>query len=149
MFHAGQAIKITGTSYRQLDNLVRNRLLRPSCSGASGRGSFRRFSARDLLALRVATEILGAGHHLGPFMHILRFVQDGRELPPIDQLDGKVLVSNGREAHVIDGAQINLSGKLEARSLIYVIELGAAARHVLCGIERIEKKSSKGKVKMD
>jgi hypothetical protein len=137
MVHAGNTTKVTGLSYRQLDNAVRNRLLQPSRGAAQGRGTLRSFSERDLIALRLAKEILGAGHRLGPFMHILRFVQHGRRLPPLDQLEGKVLVSNGSKVHVVDGAKMNLSRTLEACSLVYVVDLGAATRHVRHGIERI------------
>lgn len=52
MYQAGNAIKVTGLSYRQLDNIVRNRLLRPSHAAAQGRGSVRSFNERDLIALR-------------------------------------------------------------------------------------------------
>lgn len=144
MFYARHAIKVTGLSYRQLDNVVRNRLLRPSRGAAHGRGTVRSFSERDLVALRLTKEILGARHRLGPFMHILRFVQQGRELPPIYTLEGKVLVSNGREVRIVDGAKMNLSRTL-ARSVIYVVDLGAAVRHVRHRIDRLEQKSSKHK----
>jgi hypothetical protein len=112
---------------------------------ASGRGTLRIFSERDLIALRLAKEVLDAGHRLGPFMHVLRFVQHGRGLPPIDQLEGKLLVSNGSKVRVVDGATSSLSETLEPRSVLYVIDLGAAARHVRRGIERIEQKSGKHK----
>jgi hypothetical protein len=137
MYQAGNAIKVTGLSYRQLDNIVRNRLLRPSHAAAQGRGSVRSFNERDLVALRLTKDILGAGHRLGPFMHIVRFVQRGRGMPPLAQLEGKVLVSNGREVHVVDGSKMNLARTLEARAVIYVVDLGAAARHVRHRIERI------------
>ena len=147
MFYAGKTIKITELSYRQLDNAVRNRLLQPSRGAARGRGTLRSFSERDLIALRLAKEILGAGHRLGPFMHIVRYVQHGRALPPIHKLEGKVLVSNGREVRIVDGARVNLSRTLETRSVIYVVDLGDAARRVREGIERLERKSGTPKGK--
>jgi hypothetical protein len=52
-----------------------------------------------------------------------------------------VLVSNGREMHVIDGATMNLSGTLASRSVIYVVDLGAAARHVRHRIEQFARRS--------
>lgn len=137
MYVAGQVLKVTGLSYRQLDNVVRNRLLRPSHAVAQGRGTVRSFNERDLVALRLTKDILGAGHRLGPFMHIVRYVQRGRGMPPLAQLEGKVLVSNGREVHVVDGSKMNLVRTLEARGVICVVDLGAAARHVRQRIERI------------
>ena len=141
MFHARHAIKVTGLSYRQLDNVVRNRLLRPSRGAAHGRGTVRSFSERDLVALRLTKQILGARHRLGPFMHILKFVQHGRELPALDKLEGKVLVSNGIKVHVVDGAGMNLSTTLEARSVVFIVDLGGAVHHVQHGIERITRKT--------
>jgi hypothetical protein len=138
MYHAGTVTNLTGLSYRQLDHVVRNRHLRPSCAAAHGRGTVRSFSERDLVALRLTKDILGAGHRLGPFMHIVRYVQRGRGLPPIHTLEGKVLVSNGREIRIVDGAKMNLSRTLEARSVIYVVDLGAAVRHVRQRIERLD-----------
>lgn len=137
MYIAGQVLKVTGLSYRQLDNIVRNRRLRPSRAAAHGRGTVRSFSERDLVALRLTKDILGAGHRLGPFMHLVRYVQHGRGMPPLAQLEGKVLVSNGREVRVIDGAKMSLARTLKARSVIYVVDLGAAVGHVRESIERI------------
>jgi hypothetical protein len=140
MYHAGTATKLTGLSYRQLDNVVRNRRLRPSHAVARGRGTVRSFTERDLVALRLTKNILDTGHRLGPFMHLVRYVQCGQGLPPIHKLEGKVLVSNGREVRLVDGTKVNLSRTLEARSVIYVVDLGAAARHVRHRIERLGKK---------
>lgn len=146
-YSAGTTTNLTGLSYRQLDHIVRNRHLRPSCAAARGRGTVRSFSERDLVALRLTKDILDTGHRLGPFMHLVRYVQRGRGLPPVHELEGKVLISNGREVRIVDGTKMNLSRTLEARSVIYVVDLGAAARHVRHRIERLEQKSSKQKVK--
>jgi hypothetical protein len=142
MYTAGTTAKLTGLSYRQLDHVVRNRHLRPSCAAAHGRGTVRSFSERDLVALRLTRDILGAGHRLGPFMHIIRYVQRGRALPPFHTLEDKVLVSNGRDVQIVDGSKLNLARTLEARRVAYVVDLGAAVRHVR---DRIERTAQKGK----
>lgn len=139
MYSSGATTKLTGLSYRQLDNIIRNRHLRPSCAAAHGRGTVRSFSERDLIALRLTKDILGAGHRLGPFMHIVRYVQRGRGLPPVHTLGGKVLVSNGREVRIVDGTRMNLAHTLEARGVIHVVDLGAAVRHVRHRIARATK----------
>ena len=139
MYSAGTATNLTGLSYRQLDHVVRNRHLRPSCAAASGRGTVRSFSERDLVALRLTKDILDTGHRLGPFMHIIRYVQRGRGVPPVHTLESKVLVSNGREVRIVDGTKMDLSRTLETRSVIYVVDLGAAVRHVRQRIARATK----------
>ncbi|MDC3956279.1 hypothetical protein KEG38_20630 [Polyangium jinanense] len=137
MFHAGKTTKITGLSYRQLDNAVRNRRLRPSAGAARGRGTVRSFSQRDLVALRLTQQILAAGHRLGPFLHIIKYVQHGKRLPALEKLKGTVLISNGAKVQLLDGTKVNLSATLGARGVIYAVDLGAAAEHVCRGIERL------------
>jgi hypothetical protein len=85
--------------------------------------------------------ILDAGYRLGPFMHVVRYVQRAQGLPPIDKLEGKLLVSNGYKVRVVDGAGMNVSTMLKARAVLHVVDLGAAARHVRQGIQRLEQRT--------
>ena len=48
-----RAAQIVGITYRQLDYWARTDLVRPSLADASGSGSRRRYSYRDLLELRM------------------------------------------------------------------------------------------------
>ncbi len=56
-----KAASIVGISYRQLDYWARTNLVRPSLTDASGSGSRRQYSYRDLLELRVIKSLLDAG----------------------------------------------------------------------------------------
>lgn len=56
-----QVCKIVGISYRQLDYWARTDLLRPSLADAAGSGTQRRYSYRDLVALKVIKSLLDAG----------------------------------------------------------------------------------------
>ena len=56
-----QTAKIVGITYRQLDYWARTDLIRPSLAEATGSGSRRRYSYRDLLELRVIKTLLDAG----------------------------------------------------------------------------------------
>lgn len=60
-FSGTQAAKVVGITYRQLDYWARTNLIRPSLSDASGSGSRRRYSYKDLLELRVIKTLLDAG----------------------------------------------------------------------------------------
>lgn len=60
-FSGSQAAKVVGISYRQLDYWARTDLIRPSLSDASGSGSRRKYSYKDLLELRVIKSLLDAG----------------------------------------------------------------------------------------
>ena len=54
-FSGTKAATIVGITYRQLDYWARTDLIRPSLADASGSGSRRLYSYRDLLELRVAS----------------------------------------------------------------------------------------------
>ena len=56
-----QTAKIVGITYRQLDYWARTELLRPSIAEATGSGSRRKYSYRDLLELRIIKTLLDAG----------------------------------------------------------------------------------------
>ena len=53
-----RAAEIVGITYRQLDYWARTDLIRPSLVDASGSGSRRRYSYRDLLELKVVKNLL-------------------------------------------------------------------------------------------
>src|SRR5678815_3353197 len=58
------AAAIVGITYRQLDYWARTDLVRPSLADASGSGTRRRYSYRDLLELRMIKNLLDAGIRL-------------------------------------------------------------------------------------
>src|SRR5712691_7104855 len=63
--HSGtRAAQIVGITYRQLDYWARTDLVRPSLADASGSGSRRKYSYRDLLELRMIKNLLDAGIRL-------------------------------------------------------------------------------------
>ena len=60
-FRGAQVCSLVGITYRQLDYWARTGLLRPSITDATGSGSQRRYSYRDVLELKVIKRLLDAG----------------------------------------------------------------------------------------
>ena len=60
-FSTGDAVRITGVSFRNIDYWARTKFIVPSIAEANGTGTERRYSFSDLLALRVARELRAAG----------------------------------------------------------------------------------------
>src|SRR5271154_6297649 len=60
-FRGTQVCAVVGITYRQLDYWARTDLLRPSLMDATGSGSKRRYSYRDVLELKVIKRLLDAG----------------------------------------------------------------------------------------
>ena len=70
-----QAAKIVGITYRQLDYWARTDLLRPSLAEATGSGSRRQYSYRDLLELRVIKTLLDAGIRLESVREVFTYLR--------------------------------------------------------------------------
>lgn len=71
-----QVCKIVGISYRQLDYWARTDLLRPSLADAAGSGTQRRYSYRDLVALKVIKSLLDAGLSLQTARKAIDYLRD-------------------------------------------------------------------------
>jgi DNA-binding transcriptional MerR regulator len=97
-----QVCKSVGISYRQLDYWARTDLLRPSLVDAAGSGTQRRYSYRDLVALKVIKSLLDAGLSLQTARKAIEYLRDhmGEDLASASLvLDGSrsVLVRSGED----------------------------------------------------
>jgi DNA-binding transcriptional MerR regulator len=144
-YTAGDAVRIHGLRYRKVDDLLRSGLLKPSGGGGQGRGSPRRFTERDLLALRLARELLKAGIRPRKIAGLLRYVQRGRGFPPLNKLTNMALWTDGKQIVLIDKNKKAAISASNDRCVNYVIHLGPAADHVLRGIERINQTATQGR----
>jgi DNA-binding transcriptional MerR regulator len=70
-----RAAQIVGISYRQLDYWARTNLITPSLMAASGSGSRRLYSYRDLVELKVVKNLLDAGIRLEVVRDAFRYLR--------------------------------------------------------------------------
>lgn len=75
-FSGTKAANVVGITYRQLDYWARTDLIRPSVSDASGSGSRRLYSYKDLLELRVIKTLLDAGIKLESVREVFAFLRE-------------------------------------------------------------------------
>lgn len=68
--------EIVGITYRQLDYWARTDLIRPSLTDASGSGSRRQYSYRNLLELKVVKNLLDSGIRLEQVREVFSYLQD-------------------------------------------------------------------------
>lgn len=73
-FSGTQACDIVGITYRQLDYWARTQLVRPSVLEATGSGSRRHYSYRNLLELRVVKSLLDAGIKLESVREVFNYL---------------------------------------------------------------------------
>ncbi|MGK2957224.1 MAG: MerR family transcriptional regulator [Acidimicrobiales bacterium] len=75
-YRGPQVCSIVGITYRQLDYWARTNLIRPSVTDATGSGSQRRYSYRDLLELKVIKNLLDAGVALQSARRAIDYLRD-------------------------------------------------------------------------
>lgn len=68
--------EIVGITYRQLDYWARTDLIRPALTDASGSGSRRQYSYRNLLELKVVKNLLDSGIRLEQVREVFAYLQD-------------------------------------------------------------------------
>lgn len=68
--------EIVGITYRQLDYWARTDLIRPSMTDASGSGSRRQYTYRNLLELKVVKNLLDSGIRLEQVREVFAYLQD-------------------------------------------------------------------------
>jgi DNA-binding transcriptional MerR regulator len=120
-FSGTQAAKVVGITYRQLDYWARTDLIRPSLTDASGSGSRRRYSYKDLLELRVIKTLLDAGIKLESVREVFEYM---REHVGSDIASAHLVIS-GNSVMLADGDELidvlrNGQGVLNVLSLASV-----------------------------
>jgi DNA-binding transcriptional MerR regulator len=95
------AMNAAGISYRQLDYWARTGLVEPSIRAASGSGSQRLYSFRDLVVLRVVKSLLEAGVSL---QNIRKAIETLRA-HGVEDLAGITLISDGTTVYECRSAE--------------------------------------------
>lgn len=101
-FSGRRTAEIVGITYRQLDYWARTDLVRPSLTDASGSGSRRQYSYRDLLELKVIKSLLDAGIKLEQVRTVFTYLKEhlGEDVTTANLVisgSGSVLVRTGEE----------------------------------------------------
>lgn len=102
-FSGKKASEIVGITYRQLDYWARTDLVRPSIADASGSGSRRRYSYRDLLELKAIKTLLDAGIKLESVRTVFAYL---REQLGEDVASAQIVITNGSAVLVRDDDEL-------------------------------------------
>lgn len=101
-FSGKRAAEIVSISYRQLDYWARTDLIRPSSCDASGSGSRRVYSYRDLLELRVVKTLLDAGIKLESVREVFNYLRNHVDT----EITAAHIVINGKSVVLCQGDQL-------------------------------------------
>jgi len=98
-FTSGQACRLSGVVYRTLDYWASSGFLPPSAQDAEGKGTWRGYSFRDIVQLRVAKRLRDAGISLQGLRRVKQRLQEERQLEaPFAET---YLVTNGRDVYEV------------------------------------------------
>lgn len=115
-FSGKSAADIVGITYRQLDYWARTNLIRPTAADATGSGSRRRYTYKDLLELKVVKRLLDSGIKLTNVRDVFAYMRE--------HVDTEI-----SSAHiVIDGSSVVLC---DGENLIDVLRHGQGVLNVL------------------
>ena len=119
-FSGTKAASVVGISYRQLDYWARTDLIRPSLADASGSGSRRLYSYRDLLELRVIKSLLDAGIKLESVRTAFEYLRTHVET----DIASAHLVISGSDVILCDGEQLIDVMRRGGQGVLNVLAIG-------------------------
>lgn len=119
------AMRAAGITYRQLDYWARTGLVVPSVRDASGSGSQRLYSFRDLIVLKVVKSLLDAGVSL---QNIRKAIETLRA-HGVEDLAGLTLISDGTTVYECRSAE-EIVDLLKGGQGVFGIALQGACREI-------------------
>jgi DNA-binding transcriptional MerR regulator len=128
-----RAAEIVGITYRQLDYWARTDLIRPSLVDASGSGSRRRYSYRDLLELKVVKNLLDAGIRLESVREAFRYLREhlGEDVTSVN------LVISGRSSVLVRTGEEIIDLLREGQGVLNILPLGSVKDEVDAAIVQL------------
>ncbi len=119
-FSGTKTATIVGITYRQLDYWARTDLIRPSLADASGSGSRRLYSYRDLLELRVIRSLLDAGIKLESVRTAFEYLRTHVDT----DIASAHLVISGSDVILCDGDQLIDVMRRGGQGVLNVLAIG-------------------------
>jgi DNA-binding transcriptional MerR regulator len=133
-FRGPQVCKLVGISYRQLDYWARTDLMRPSLADAQGSGTQRRYSYRDLVALKVIKSLLDAGVSLQTARKAIEYLRShlGEEIASAS------LVLNGTNSVLAQTGEDLVDLVRQGQGVLNIVPLGTVVEELDARIHELE-----------
>ncbi|MDE0606865.1 MAG: MerR family transcriptional regulator [Acidimicrobiaceae bacterium] len=125
-FSSRRTAEIAGITYRQLDYWARKDIVRPSLTKASGSGSRRLYSYRDLLELRVIKTLLDSGIKLQQVRKGLDYLRDQLG----EDVTSASLVISGTSSVVVNDGEELIEILQNGQGVLNVLPLGGVKEAV-------------------
>ena len=124
-FRGPTACRVAGISYRQLDYWARTGLVEPSVQNAAGSGTFRLYSFRDILVLKVVKRLLDTGVSLQQIRTAATHLHERG----VDDLSQITLMSDGDSVYEFTSAD-EVVDLVQRGQGVFGIALGSVWREI-------------------
>ncbi len=122
-FPVDVAAKLCGVSEVTLDNWARrSKFLVPSVP-APRRGVSKRYSFRDLVAIRVAGELRAAGISVAALHRVVKYLRARKGLTAVEALASTQLVTDGHDVYEVTGDQSISALRRPGQRVLFVVPL--------------------------
>jgi DNA-binding transcriptional MerR regulator len=122
-FTTPEVAKIARTTVGTLDTWHRTGFVSPSIASTPGRGTSRRYTFRDLVAIRTALELRDAGISMPLLKRVVAYLREHKGLSATEVLASTNLVSDGQDLfEVNEDATISTLRKAGQR-VVFVVPL--------------------------
>ena len=126
-FSGKRAAEIVGITYRQLDYWARTDLIRPSVADATGSGSRRRYSYKDLLELKVIKRLLDAGIKLESIRDAFDYL---RESLGEDVASAHLVISGTSAVLVREGELVDVVNRYQGQGVLNLLPMDGVLREL-------------------
>lgn len=133
-FRGPQVCKLVGISYRQLDYWARTDLIRPSLADAQGSGTQRRYSYRDLVALKVIKSLLDAGVSLQTARKAIEYLRSHLG----EEISSASLVLNGANSVLAQTGEDLVDLVRQGQGVLNIVPLGAVVEELDARMHELE-----------
>ncbi len=133
-FSGTKAAGVVGISYRQLDYWARTDLVRPSLCDATGSGSRRLYSYRDLLELRVIKSLLDAGIKLESVRKAFGYLRENVDT----DIAAATLVISGNDVLLCDGDTLIDIVRRGGQGVLNVLAIGSVKTDLDASLVQLE-----------
>jgi DNA-binding transcriptional MerR regulator len=129
-FTTPQVAKIVKTTIGTLDTWHRMKFISPALASKPGRGTSRRYTFRDVVAVRTALELREAGISMPLLKRVVAYLRKRKGLSATEVLASTSLITDGHDVYEVEGDTTISALRKAGQRVVFVVPLGEIVTEV-------------------
>jgi DNA-binding transcriptional MerR regulator len=125
-----EVAKITRTTIGTLDSWHRRGFVSPTIASAPGHGTSRRYTFRDVVAIRTALELRDAGISMPLLKRVVAYLRQRKGLSASEVLATTNLITDGHDVYEIQGDVTISALRSAGQRSVFVVPLGVIVTEI-------------------